>query len=84
MYDIYKEQIVLESIGPRIMLIEFYGLNYHQSELLEMKTEFKSDIIDVGITPNGGKLHCYRGGVVREMGRVKRKQESRKCFLLKK
>lgn len=50
MYDIYKEQIVLESIGPRFMLIEFYGLNYHQSELLEMKTEFKSDIIDVGIT----------------------------------
>ena len=32
------------------MLIEFYGASYHPSELLEMKTEFKSDVIDLGIT----------------------------------
>ena len=50
MYDVCREQIVLESIGPRFMLIEFYGASYHPSELLEMKTEFKSDVIDLGIT----------------------------------
>ena len=43
-YALYSDNITIESLGLRFMLIEWYSVNYHPSELFALKQSFKNDV----------------------------------------
>lgn len=64
----YKDSITLESITMRYLLIQFYGSSYPQSELLQMKTDFKMDALRLGLTRTSENEKCTMGALFTQWG----------------
>lgn len=56
LYKIYRDNIVLESISPRYLLLDLWSNRFGESELKDMRNQFRNDCLACEITQYAEKV----------------------------